>query len=98
MLAGSKLNRSLGEKRQRTVDVVLVRQASAAHAPALELNDANLMAVGQHGRGASPSKPLPFRDGELSPQPSVPIPRHSAAILTLPFCLIPRAPLEKESI
>jgi hypothetical protein len=54
MFAGSKLNRALGEKHQRALDVVLVRHARAAQSTSLVLNATTLIAVGQHSIGARP--------------------------------------------
>jgi hypothetical protein len=54
MFGRSVVNRSHGEKHHRILDVVLVREAGAAHSTSPVLNETNLMAVGQHSIGARP--------------------------------------------
>jgi len=50
----STVNRPRGEKHERTLDLVLVREAEAAHSTSSVLNETNLLAVGQHSIGAKP--------------------------------------------
>jgi hypothetical protein len=52
--AGSAVKRSHGEKHERTLDVVLVREAGTAHSTAPVVNEPNVVAVGQHSIGATP--------------------------------------------
>jgi hypothetical protein len=54
VFASSAVHRSYGYKHERSVDLVRVREAGAAHATAPVLHATNRMAVGQHSIGARP--------------------------------------------
>lgn len=52
-----KGSRSLEQEHERILDVVLARQAVAAHAISAVLSATNIAAVGRHSIGAIPQKP-----------------------------------------